>query len=294
MEGYTVDNTAQIFMVSNLVMLIFASLIIAFVMIYQKRLLQQHQEMQRREAAHQRELLSASIQTQENERQRIAKDLHDEVGSLLSLVKMKIVQVSKTHSKSEDPSALLNETNNLLKEGIQSVRRISHDLLPPSLEKFGLETALKSMIEKAGGDGSISFIFKSEGEYQRVASEHELNLYRIIQEIFTNAAKHAHASHIVLSMNAYPDQLSIVVEDDGRGFDIEKKKAESTGLGLKNIESRILTLGGKFDLWSEIGKGTRASISLEFSQEEPMISALEQVAISPNRPSQSSFFASQS
>lgn len=256
------DPITQIFLVSTLIMVALVGFIIFFVVVYQRRLLRQQREMQEQETAHQRELLSASIQTQEKERQRIARDLHDEIGAMLSAVKMKVSQAKRRAKEDEKLSPVLAETTDLLTDSIQNVRRISHALLPPVLDKFGLHAALKDLIEKAQTEEGPELQLRIEGEPRRFPQHQELGLFRVSQEVLNNALKHAQAKQIVLRLTFQTEGLSLEIRDDGVGFDWEKKQAESAGLGLKNIESRVLTIGGEWEAESKGGEGTRMRIQL--------------------------------
>lgn len=265
MQG--LDPIAQIFLVSTLIMVSLVGFIIFFVVVYQRRLLRQQRRMREQEAAHQRELLSASIQTQEKERQRIARDLHDEIGAMLSTVKMKVSQAKRRAKGDESLSPVLVETTDLLTDSIKNVRRISHALLPPVLDKFGLHAALKDLVEKATTEEGSRVRLQVEGEPVRFPQHQELGLFRVSQEVLNNALKHAQAKLIEFRLVYQPEQLSLEIRDDGVGFDWEKKQAESSGLGLKNIESRVLTIGGKWEAESKIGKGTRVRIEVGIGEE---------------------------
>lgn len=260
MQG--IENYPQIFMVSTLIMLALVGFIIFFVMVYHRRLTNQRLFILEKEAEHQQKLLSATIQTQEIERQRIARDLHDEIGAMLSAVKMKVSLAKRKAKDHEVLSPLLGETSELLTDSIQNVRHISHALLPPLLDKFGLGAALKSLIEKSQSDEGPIIAFRTEGESRRLSEEEELGLYRVSMEIINNALKHAQAKHIFVRLEMLPDKTELEIKDDGVGFDFSAKKASSSGLGLKNIESRVLTIGGNWEFNSEAAKGTQVKITL--------------------------------
>ena len=256
------QSLPQIFLVSTLIMMALVGFIIFFVVVYQRRLLRQQKLMQEQEAAHQRQLLSASIQTQENERQRIARDLHDEIGAMLSAVKMKVGQAKRKAKDNEALTPVLAETTDMLTDSIQNVRRISHALLPPLLDKFGLEAALKDTVEKSQSTDGPMVSFVLEGENRRLPQNQELGLYRVALEILNNALKHAQATHIDMKLAFQPDHIILEIKDNGVGFNLDAKKASATGLGLKNIESRVLTIGGEWEFRSQKGEGTYVRITV--------------------------------
>lgn len=261
MEG--VEKYPEIFLVSTLIMLTLVGFIIFFVLVYQRRLMRQRFEMLEREAVHQQKLLSATIETQEIERQRIARDLHDEIGAMLSAVKMNLSLASRKTEEPKKLSPLLDETSDMLKDSIQQVRHISHALLPPLLDKFGLVAALKSMVAKAQKEEGPQLLFKIKGEEVRLEPQKELGLYRVALEFINNAIKHAEAKQIRLHLQYEEDKISLEIKDNGKGFDLEGKKKEAKGLGLRNIESRIQAIGGEYSFQSSPGNGTHLQISLK-------------------------------
>ncbi|MEO1449923.1 MAG: sensor histidine kinase [Bacteroidota bacterium] len=256
---------AEIFLVSALITMGLVGFIVFFVVVYQRRLLKQQREMREQEVAHSRALLAASIQSQENERQRIARDLHDEIGAMLSTVKMKVSQARRKANPDLSPG--LAETADLLSDSIQNVRRISHALLPPVLEKFGLAAAVRNLIDSARTDDGPRLEFQAKGKELRWELQQELGLFRVVQELLNNALKHAKAQEIAVQLVMRPDQIQLEMTDDGAGFDFAEKKAASAGLGLKNIESRIQTIGGEVLFESKLGMGTRILVSISRPQQ---------------------------
>ncbi len=203
----------------------------------------------------QKEILLNTISAQEKERKRIARDLHDEVGAMLSVVKLNVGQIEKK-SDSGKAKILAAETKLYLDEVITQVRRISRDLLPPSLEKLGLSFAIQELANWINKSGEINIDYWNVGEPLRFDIKKELAVFRIVQEVVNNALKHADARQINVSTRFSNLSLTVVVYDNGRGFDLNEKLA--TGLGLKNLESRSDILNAKFKLKSIPGKGTTA------------------------------------
>lgn len=254
----------QIFAVSTVIMLALVGFIIFFVMVYQRRLSKQRFQILEQEASHREELLFASIETQEAERERIARDLHDEIGAMLSAVKMKVNQAKRKSKDNPLLSSSLDETSDMLTESIQNVRRISHALLPPMLSKFGLAPTLKSMIEKMQNLEGPGLSFVQSGSEQRLPAPQELGLYRVALEIINNALKHAQATDITVKIEFDRTQTVLTITDDGKGMDLSQAKSASSGLGLKNIESRLLSLKGTWEVQSKPKKGTSITISIPY------------------------------
>jgi signal transduction histidine kinase len=250
-----------IFSIGTLGMVLLALSIFFFFVTYQKKMLKKQLELNEIRAKQQEEILINTITAQEKERKRIAQDLHDEVGAMLSVVKLNVGRIEK---KSEEQGAkkLAAETKTYLDEVITQVRRISRSLLPPSLEKLGLFFALEELANWVNKSDQLKIICWKSGEQFRFDTKKELAVFRIIQELLNNAIKHSEASNIYINSRFSPyNYLMISVSDNGKGFELNEKMA--TGLGLKNLESRSKIMDAKFKMKSTPGKGTTAIIYLD-------------------------------
>lgn len=260
----------RIFVIGTLGILLPTLIAILFFIFYQRRLLRQHKANKTLEANYQRELLEANINTEENVRQQIAKDLHDDVGARLSAVKLYLGHIQRKLEKKLFPISLTQQTKELTSETIQSVRHISHNLLPPLLENFGLVDALQDLCDKLNETGSIKVIFEHRGYEQRLETQTELALYRIVQELTNNTLKHAQASEIHIFLYVGTQQLKLIYEDNGVGFDLSNDqqsdnqliKKANKGLGLKNIESRVKVLNGNMRFHSAKNEGIQAEVHI--------------------------------
>ncbi len=241
-------------------MLLLAGGIFFFFIAYQKRLLQKQLELNRVIQNQQEEIIKNTIQSQENERRRIACDLHDEVGAMLSVVKLTVGRIEKK-AEAEKAKELASETKNYLDDVILQVRRISRSLLPPSLEKLGLYFALEELANWVNKSDQLAIECWKSGEQFRFESKQELAVFRIVQELVNNAIKHAEASRISIYIRFAKQLVTLVVGDNGKGFLLEEKR--QTGLGLRNLESRSEMANAKFKMKSSPGKGTRAIIVLQ-------------------------------
>jgi len=203
----------------------------------------------------QKELAAEALfEGEQNERIRIARDLHDSIGQQLSAVKMKL----NTMPAGKE----VDEASVFLDGAIKEVRNISHNLLPESLQ-FGWVTALEEMCEKMTVKGGPQ-IFLSVDEYSRAyvfSKQQELSVYRIIQEIISNTVKHAEAQHIYISISGSDNSFLINTADDGKGMDTSLV-ARSSGIGWKNIAARVNMLRGKMDISSQQQNGTKISIAI--------------------------------
>jgi len=201
--------------------------------LYQRKMISKDLQQKKLENEYQKRLLRSAIDSQEAERKRIAHDLHDEIGALLTTSRLYVNQLSP--GRSEEQLKMVSDRINLLfNEMMSNIRRISQDLRPVVLENLGLAEALESIRDSVLAAG-IDFNFTQKGDFV-LSHDDELTLYRIIQELVTNTLKHAHATRIDLSMEVQATYLHILYADNGVGFAPGDK---ADGLGLKSIESRL-------------------------------------------------------
>jgi signal transduction histidine kinase len=209
-----------------------------------------------------KKVISAIINTEENERKRFAKDLHDGLGPLMSTVKMSL---SALGARIKDPTdtVILNNTTHLVNEAISTLKDISNNLSPHVLSNFGLSSALSAFIAKINQTKAIEIDFKSNMENQRLESEKEVVMYRAACELINNSILHSGASRIEVELNKHEKFITLQVYDSGRGFDTSSLGSEDTkGMGLSNIETRVKSVDGVFILESTPGKGTSALIKI--------------------------------
>lgn len=207
--------------------------------------------------------LNTIIQTEEKERKRFAKDLHDGLGPLLSTVKMSVSSLAQM--KHDEASAeIVKNTELVINEAIKSLREISDNLSPHILTNFGLYRALNNFTNKINAARTIKINLESNLRDERFDSNMEVVLYRVICELINNTIKHAKAKKIDLNLTKESDYLYITYKDDGKGFDVSKviDQPSGTGMGFSNIYSRINSLKGEISVESEQKKGTTASIKV--------------------------------
>ncbi|HEY0677724.1 MAG TPA: ATP-binding protein [Chitinophagaceae bacterium] len=200
----------------------------------------------------QRKRIFAEITIQENERRRIATDLHDSLGPLLSSVKL---QINSIEIQDPEDQQIIHKAGRHLDEIISSIREISYNLLPNTLQRKGLSDAIKEFIGHINSRHVLNIRFYQVKEIT-IPPEKEIHLFRMIQEIVHNTLKHAKAKDLQIALGEESGNILILTKDDGIGFDIEKAKKETTGLGLKSIESRAEILQGVISMESIPGQGT--------------------------------------
>jgi len=207
-------------------------------------------------------VLNAVINTEENEKKRFAKDLHDGLGPLLSAVKMSLSALNE-RIKDQSGIVILNNTNHLVNEAINTIKDISNNLSPHVLLNFGLASALSAFTTKINETKAIEIDFKSNMENQRLENDKEVVIYRATCELINNSIQHSGASRIEIELNKHEKFITLQFYDNGRGFDISTLNREDTeGMGLSNIETRVKSIEGVFILESSPGKGTSALIKV--------------------------------
>jgi signal transduction histidine kinase len=207
-------------------------------------------------------VINAIINTEENERKRFAKDLHDGLGPILSTVKMSLSALTD-RIKDQAGLVILNNTNHLVNEAISTIKDISNNLSPHVLSNFGLASAISAFTTKINQTKAVEIDFKSNMESQRLDNDKEVVVYRAVCELINNSVLHSGASRIEIELNKHEKFVTLQFYDNGRGFDTSSLTREDTkGMGLSNIETRVKTVEGVFILESTPGKGTSALIKL--------------------------------
>ncbi|WP_115122935.1 tetratricopeptide repeat-containing sensor histidine kinase [Marinirhabdus gelatinilytica] len=203
--------------------------------------------------------MNSMIEGQEAERLRIAKDLHDSLGGLLSTVKAHFTTIQNEINVLSELN-LTEKTNQLIDEACIEVRRISHNMMPHALSISGLQGAIEDVgthLKEQGYDVNIEITNLPKN----IEPTKEVMIYRLIQEIISNIRKHANAKNILVQLVGHNQELNLLIEDDGKGFNIKKVKANG-GLGLKSIHSRVAYLDGTIDWDSQPGNGTSVTINI--------------------------------
>lgn len=205
------------------------------------------------------------LEGQEEERQRLGREIHDGLGQMLTALKLSLESI--TPSSSKHTKKRLEDTRDLMKSILQEVRRISFNLTPSSLSDFGIVPAVKKFCQEVDRLSAPEVTFENKTSFVNRLDQHiENNLYRIIQEAVNNAIKYASAKSIRVSFEHDTKSLKIVIEDDGKGFDYEKLKNsghfKKSGHGIFNMKERTAFINGNFELFSKHGNGTRIVIKL--------------------------------
>lgn len=207
---------------------------------------------------HQQELLRSSIQVQEEERKRIATDIHDELGATLSIARMHLMTLETQVGKNtEDSIQNILNIRSLIETSIASVRRISHELMPQNLQMFGLPDTLQSIVKMVNSSNNIHIQIDCDEKVNQLSWDVKLGLYRICLELINNTIKHARARKIALNIHCKDDSLEFLYTDNGIGL---PEKTENPGLGHKSIEARAMSIGGTLKVGNNVTGGFYAQM----------------------------------
>lgn len=251
----------NIVIISVLILLILIS--ISGYLFYNKKKIQQKAKLDT-EISLQKELrIKAIIEAEEKERRRIAQDLHDGVGQILSAAKLNLSGLeSKIDLSGPLQKDSFNNVLDLIDDSVKEVRAVSHNMMPNTLIKLGLGSAIREFITKIGNVPNLKIDLEIVGLDKRIEESIETVLYRVIQEVVSNIIKHAKATEISLQLIKHENELSVLIEDNGVGFDTSKIN-DFEGIGLKNIISRVEFINGNVHFDSTKGKGTTVIIEVK-------------------------------
>lgn len=256
------DQEMQLSQRNIFIIVLFAGLVmitLLTLLVYRQQKLKQKQIRDRATIEKQEQRLGAIIEGEEKERRRLSEELHDGLGQLLSTVKLNISGL-EGNVVEEKENHLVNSLS-LIDEACSELRNISHNLMPGALIKLGLIPALREFTDKINQAGNITVIIQTHGINDRFGSTIETGLFRIIQEVCNNIIKHAKANKVTIQLIKDENLLTVMIEDDGVGFDINKID-NSNGIGWKNIKSRVTFLKGIFDIDSHHNRGTTVTIEI--------------------------------
>ena len=260
------DNEIQQLQIKrkNLLLIFFGivSLVILLILgiLYQRNRIKQQKILQEEKEKQQQLRLKAIIDTQESERNRISRDLHDGIGQLLAAAKInfssfedELVEVGK------EKKELFEHSTKILNEAITEVSSISQQMMPRALRENGLVPAAENLLEKTFSRTNIKYNFQQINFNGRIAENIEVGLYRILQELIGNIVKHSRATETTIQLTKTQKNIILTVEDNGIGIPKDLKKK---GMGLDNIESRALSLNGIYHFESELGNGSISTIRI--------------------------------
>ncbi|MBI3138604.1 MAG: sensor histidine kinase [Sphingobacteriales bacterium] len=230
---------------------------------FRQRQLLQQQRIQELETQQQLLATEAVLKGEEQERTRLAKDLHDGLGGMLSGIKYSFQTMKGNLIMTPENQQAFERSMDMLDSSIREMRRVAHNMMPEALVKFGLTTAIRDFCEEINRSGALQVSYQSIGmEKEQISQTTAITIYRIVQELLNNTMKHAAARTAIVQLSKTGRGISITVEDDGKGFDTALLKG-ARGIGWSNIQSRVEYLKGRLDIQSEPGKGVSVHIDID-------------------------------
>ncbi|HMR56973.1 MAG TPA: histidine kinase, partial [Cyclobacteriaceae bacterium] len=231
---------------------------------YKHRQKLQQLKIEELEAEKQLAATEAVLKGEEQERTRLAKDLHDGLGGMLSGIKFSLNNMKGNLVMTPDNAQAFERSIDMLDSSIQEMRRVAHNMMPEILLKYGLDAALREFCTEIGSSGVIQMNYQPLGNTNFVIEQTTaVTLYRIVQELVNNVLKHAQAQNVLVQLHHIEQEklLAVTVEDDGKGFDTSTLK-QAGGMGWKNNHNRVEFLKGRIDMQSSAGKGTSVMIEI--------------------------------
>jgi two-component system, NarL family, sensor histidine kinase UhpB len=224
--------------------------------------------MLRRLEAERRRTSSAALRAQEEERARVARDLHDEVNQALTGVLLRL-EAAREGAPAELEDELA-ETRSLANQAMEELLALARQLRPTALDDLGLKAAIAGQVEEIGRQRGIEAVFSSEGDFSELDDDVQLVVYRVAQEALSNAARHSEADSITVSLRRLDPGVELRVSDDGHGFSFA---AAEGGLGIAGMRERALLVDGEVEIHSRPGEGTTVWLRIEEPQDAPLRAA---------------------
>lgn len=246
------SQIALIFFGGAFLVIIMSTFIVSMVVLHRQRQVQNRQKLDQIKSEHEKTLLNVENEIQQETLTQIGRELHDNIGQLLSLAKLNL-----NSSKPEKQSEGREYINQIIKE----VRALSKTLNLDWVESLSLDDFIRQQLDKIQATGYCQTSLETDNSFQELKKDHKLILIRVIQECLNNAIKHAHPDKITIQLSKNGKYRKIEITDDGNGFDTTQK---SQGSGMYNLSKRMETIGGKFMLTSNVGKGTHIILELPF------------------------------
>jgi signal transduction histidine kinase len=244
----------SIILYTSVFFIILAVVLIVFFYFSRKKIIQKELEKKDLEIQHQRAQLRAVIITQEEERKRIAQDLHDDISSKLNIVSLNSHLLKTPNLSLAETNEITNNIIELTAKALGNTRRIAHDLLPPVLDKFGLHAGVEELCAEFNSSKAVNVSYQNNITFNEADKEKHLHVFRILQELMNNSVRHGKATEIKLIFDEVDGVNRCKYTDNGLGFDMEDPKNQN-GLGMKNIESRVDFLNGSLAIVSAKNQG---------------------------------------
>jgi signal transduction histidine kinase len=251
------------FVIGIALFVIMVAFIISFVFIFQKRQEKHRIEKETLKINYEREILKSQLEVQNQTLQEIGQELHDNIGQLLSVARIYLNILED--STINDENGYLKQTNEIIAQSINDLRALTKSFDGDFVQQFGLTESLSNEMSRIQKTKRFDTEVNIIGEKYSLGYEREIVLFRVAQEILNNALKYSKAKKINVLLNFTPNTFELIIEDNGKGFDLEaikQKEINQSGAGLRNIQRRVKLIGGIYSIHAETGKGTKISIKV--------------------------------
>lgn len=255
------NQIVNIIFIAITILLVMSISIVLFFYFSRNRIKKTQLEKANLVISHQKEIFRSTIITQEEERKRIAQDLHDAISSKLNIVSLNANFLSKENITSTEANNFGNSILKVTTTILESSRKIAHELLPPTLQKFGLEAAIEELYEELYDTQKYKINYSVSYAEKFLSSDNELHLFRIVQELMSNSIKYAEATTLTFLLETKKNSLYLQYNDDGKGIDLNNIQ-KIKGLGMIGIENRVAILNGKLNIDTSPNNGITVTIEL--------------------------------
>jgi signal transduction histidine kinase len=258
-----INNTLWVLYIGTIIFIVLTIFVISFIFLFQKRQLQNLQEKQALKTAYDQEILKSQIEVQNQTLQHIGQELHDNIGQLLSVAKINLNVLEESDNAEHE---YIKQTNEIITQSINDLRALTKSLDGDFVRDFGLEESISHELQRIRKTRRFQTELSVLGEKRKLGYEHEIVLFRIVQEILNNALKHAKAKNLDIILQYLPQSFTLTVWDNGKGFEMEKalqKDLSQSGAGLRNMQRRMELIGGKCTINSILGEGTEVLLEIK-------------------------------
>lgn len=263
MENKGEIDIVTLIIIATMGILLLIFFVVLFVLLHQKKMLANKSALIDSEIKHQKKLLDVSLEIAEQERMKVAANIHDDVGMMMNVLKLNLNRAHKNLTDTNLIDEILNNSYGIIDNSIETIRAISNDLMPPTLIKLGFVKGVRELCRQINLSEVIQIEFNSELEEFATDKKVEFHLYRLIKEIMNNTIKHTKASIISLEINTRQNKLIIIISHNGEGITTEtiKQLAEnSKGLGLKSIFSRAQLINANVQYITNTNQNPKVTI----------------------------------
>lgn len=242
-------------------LLLLGVLMICFLFLYRGRHRKLLREREQLKLSYERELLKSQLEIQEQTFRHISQEIHDNIGQMLSLAKLNLATMDTAQPSSLEQK--IADSKRLVGQAIYDLRNLSHGLNTDYVADLGLSSAIEHELEMVRKSSDQETHFETEGDTYCLDKQREVIIYRIVQETLNNILKHASSQKIIIHLQYRPEELTLSITDNGKGFDLSPLNHNTSyGLGIKNMHNRARLMGAGFQISSTLGKGTSVIVTV--------------------------------